>query len=140
MDPKKQKVLAFLRTQLMGVISTIANGSSQPESALIAFSETPELELIFGTSNKSRKFANIASNPHVTFVIGFEEMTMQYEGVARVAEGKEVEECRAVHLSKNPRSVKYAFAEDQRYIKVHPTWLRYTDGTVDPDDTFELTF
>jgi hypothetical protein len=45
---------------------------------------TPELEIVFDTLEKSRKFANISRDPRVAFVIGCQrEVTVQYEGVVR---------------------------------------------------------
>ncbi len=140
MDQQRQKILAFLRAHLHGVVATVSPGSPQPESALVGYSETENLEIVFGTSSNSRKFENMRANPNVAFVVWGDEMTVQYEGTAHVAENGDVAELRAVHLEKHPRSHKYAFEESQRYVKITPRWIRYIDGTISPDDTFELTF
>jgi hypothetical protein len=55
-----------------------------PQSALVGIAITPELEIIFDKVEKSRQFANIARDPRVAFLIGWQgEVTVQYEGVAR---------------------------------------------------------
>jgi hypothetical protein len=140
MDPNKAKVLAFLATQSHGVVSTIAQGSLQPEAALVGFSYTPQFEIIFGNSIDERKYKNIISNQQVAFVFGFGYTTVQYEGIASIAHGDEIQECQAIHFEKHPLARRYAFAEGHRYIKVAPRWIRYRDGTVDPDEIFELNF
>src|SRR4051812_31706743 len=104
---QKQKILSFIKTQMLGVVSTV-DRSNKPESAIVAVSETENLELIFGTSSESRKFANIAGNPSVSFVVGWGPITIQYEGTARLTEGKEALECQEMHLAKNPASKKFA--------------------------------
>ena len=55
-----------------------------PQSALVGIAATPELEIVFDTVEKSRKFGNLAPDPRVAFAIGWQgEITVQYEGVAR---------------------------------------------------------
>jgi hypothetical protein len=55
-----------------------------PQSALVEIAIAPELEIILDTVEKSRKIANIARDPRVAFVIGWQgEVTAQYEGVKR---------------------------------------------------------
>lgn len=129
----------LLRSQMLCVVSTVhADGS--PESALVAFSESPDLEIVFGTFSDSRKFTNILRDPRVALTIGTDEQALQMEGTARVASDAEVERCTAQHIRKNPSSSKYAHDPKQRYIIVKPTWLRYTDYGTEPDTIEELHF
>lgn len=140
MNEQKQKILEFLKTQILGIVSTIDYREARPESAVVAFSETEELEIIFGTFNDTRKFRNLEHNPAVAFVIGWESVTVQYEGIAKISSGKEVDECRNILLQKNPKSNKFAFDERQRFIKVSPRWIRYSDFSVNPENVFEVSF
>ena len=43
-----------------------------PQSALVGIAITPELEIIFDAVEKSRKFANIARDARVAFLIGWQ--------------------------------------------------------------------
>ena len=140
MDEKKKKILALLKTRTLGVVSTIDSKNNKPESALIAFSETDDLELIFGTSSDSRKFTNIQINPRVAFAVNQDKTTVQYEGVAKVTDGEEAKQCQTVHFAKNASSVKYAQDEKQRYIKISPDWIRYSNHSSSPKDIFEINF
>ena len=135
-----QTILNFLKTQILGVVSTIDSQTSKPESALVAFSETDNLEIIFGTFNDTRKVPNILKNPHISFVVGFGDVTVQYEGTAKFTEGEEEKKCRDTHLAKNPASKKYAFDPKQRFLKVSPTWIRYSDLSSTPETIFEISF
>jgi len=137
---KKQKILDFIGTQLLGVVASV-NEQGKPEAALVAFSETKDLELIFGTSHQARKYQNLQNDPHIAFVIGHdfdERITVQYEGEAEEVKGPEVEQCREIHLKKNPRSKKYADTSEQRWFKVTPTWIRYTNLNTSPPEEFEV--
>lgn len=130
---------AFLASQLLCVVSTVGEDGS-PQSAFVAFSESPELEMTFGTFADSRKFANVLRDPRVSIVVGGDDKTVQIEGVARVATGDEESRARARHLAKNPGSEKYAHDPRQRFVVVTPTWMRYTDYSTDPDTIEESRF
>jgi len=138
----KKKILGFIKSNLLTVISTIDVGGNKPESAVIAFAETESLELIFGTSNKTRKYKNLQKNQNVSFVIGWDADTgtVQYEGVARELTGEESLQCARKLAAKNPRAEKFITREDQRYFLVTPTWIRWLDMTKVPDETFEISF
>ncbi len=139
MPEQKQQILEFIKSQMLCTIATVdANGN--PECATVAFSEKDNLGLVFGTFNDTRKFQNIQNNPHVAFAISNDDITVQYEGVATLAEGKMEYECRATHLRKNPSSKKYAVDIKQRFFEVAPRWIRYSDISVTPEKIFEIIF
>lgn len=137
-----QKILAFLKKHTLTVISTIHTDSARPESAVIAFSEHDNLELVFGTSNKTRKYKNLQENPHVSFVIGWDHSlgTVQYEGIARELSTEESAAHSATQIQKNPGSAKFANRDDQRYFLVTPTWIRLTDMSTKPQKILEINF
>ena len=64
----KRALFDFLDTCGLGVLSTLGPGGA-PQSALVGIAVTRELEIVFDTVAKSRKFANIARDPRVAFVI-----------------------------------------------------------------------
>lgn len=135
-----KKILDFIKKQKLAVISTI-NKESNPQSGVIAFAETDHLELIFGTFNNTRKYTNLLSHPHVSFVIGWneeEKITIQYEGIAKEVKDQELEKCREIHLHKNPASKKYAFHPLQRFFLVKPMWIRYSNLSSNPEEIVEL--
>ena len=79
----KPLLFQFLNGCGLGVLSSLGPDGG-PQSALVGIAVTPELEIVFDTVQESRKFANIARDPRVAFVIGWQgEITVQYEGVAR---------------------------------------------------------
>lgn len=129
----------FLGSQLFCVVSTIGDDGS-PQSAFVAFSESDNLEVAFGTFVDSRKFRNVERDPRVSIVVSGDDKTLQIEGVARVAMDDEEARVRAQHLAKNPSAKKYAYDSRESFVIVTPRWLRYTDFTTDPDTVEELRF
>ena len=134
---EKQTILNFIKNKKLTVISTI-NKNNKPESSVVAFSETNNLEIIFGTLNITRKYANLQNNKSVSLVIGWDEenITVQYEGYAIEAKHEEHDICRDIHLKKNPSSKKYAYDDKQRYFKITPKWVRYSN--LSKGDIFEI--
>ncbi len=130
---------AFMNRQSLGVISTVdANGN--PEAAVVGFGQTEKLELVFGTDNTTRKYANLQSNTRVAFVIGWsDEGTIQYEGVVRELRDDELDIVRNSYWKKTPRAEKFG-TETNRYFIVTPTWIRFTALNTKPWTISELRF
>jgi hypothetical protein len=61
----------FLDACGLGVLSSLGPLGA-PQSALLEIAVTPELEIIFDPAEKSRKFANIARDARVAFLIGWQ--------------------------------------------------------------------
>lgn len=138
----KDRILNFMRTERLTVISTIDAEGNKPEAACIAFAELDTLELIFGTSNKTRKYKNITTNPNVSFVIGWsdEKGTIQYEGIARELEGEEAIVHGKILADKNENARAFLTNESQRYFLVRPNWIRLVDKAAVPEERLELSF
>lgn len=142
MEDKKKKILDYMKKVELMVISTI-NKEGKPESALVGFSETRDLEIIFGTPNKTRKYTNLKSHKNVSLVIGWEldeKITIQYEGSAQEVTGKEAEKCRKLHIAKNPKREKWVHEEGEAMFKIKPKWIRYSDLSKYPREMFEVNF
>ena len=107
----------------------------------MAISQKDNLQLIFQTPNDSRKYQNLKINPNVSVVFGFdfeEFITVQYEGVVKEAEERQVADFRNIHVSKNPKSAEYANLSKNKYFVISPKWVRYWN--LKTNEKFELTF
>jgi uncharacterized pyridoxamine 5'-phosphate oxidase family protein len=137
-----KKILDFLKNHQLSVISTIHTDGHGPESAVVAYAETDNLELVFGTSNQTRKYKNIQNNNNISFVIGWDSNvgTIQYEGVATEIPKEDSPKYVALRTKKNPESLKFVNNTDQRYFLVQPTWIRFSDYAGNPSQTYEITF
>lgn len=135
----KTDIYEFLRSRDYCVLSTVDNNKSQ--SAFMGFGISENLDFVFGTSNKSRKYNNILNNKSVSIVVGFTEgKTIQCEGIVELLEGEELDKYKNIYFTLRPSVKKYETLLDQVYFKVKLIWLRYTDVTKNPWDVTEIKF
>ncbi len=138
-DVKKKKILEVLANHKLAVIATVDNNN--PEAALIGFNYFDNLELTFGTFESFRKYKNLKANPHAAFVIGWNDsVTVQYEGIVKELHGTELKECQDKYLEKYPTAAKYIHNSRERFFKVTPTWIRYTNLSVQPEEILEIKY
>ncbi|MEX0748513.1 MAG: pyridoxamine 5'-phosphate oxidase family protein [Candidatus Saccharimonadales bacterium] len=126
--PDKQEIIEWLHTQTLGVIATL-DETGQPQGATVAFSETEDCELIIGTSETSRKAANIARDGRLSFTVTSPEQryTVQLEGIARKLSDAEFEPYAERHYAKLPASAPFRNVKEQCHILITPTWIRFSD-------------
>lgn len=137
---KKSIVLQFIKKHRIAVFSTV-NAECNPESAVMEFGETENLELIFDTFNNSRKYKNLKANKNMSVAIGGEEdITVQYEGEARELALEETDKYKKYFFAKVPQAQKWEKQEGIVFFKIIPKWTRYLDTNKDPWETFEITF
>ncbi|QQG50032.1 MAG: pyridoxamine 5'-phosphate oxidase family protein [Candidatus Berkelbacteria bacterium] len=134
----KIEILEFIKRHQVCVLAT-SSKTGKPEAAAIEFAETDNFELIFDTFSTYRKYPNLKANPNVAVVIGWEDATVQYEGVATEVDGEEMEELKNIFVKKNPGASKFFDIPETRYFKVTPEWLRYRDYSTTPETLIELT-
>lgn len=136
-----KKVYEFIKTRHLAVLSWV-NKEALPESSVIGFSENGDCVLFFGTYDTSRKYANFRQNRmNVSVVIGWEHgKTVQLEGVVERITEQEIEKVKKDFLAKIPTAAKYVEAVHQRFFKIVPKWIRYSDLSKDPWDVFEIRF
>lgn len=99
---------------------------------MITYAENENLELFFGTFQNERKYKNLKKNPHVSFVIGWDDKihtTLQYEGVAHELKRDDLETARQYFLKKpgNINTEEFLYHPKFRFFKVTPTWIRYSN-------------
>lgn len=139
MNDREKLVAEFIRDQSLAVVSSLWEGN--PQSAVVVFSVKDDFELIFATFSTTRKYRNLLANSNTSIVIGWDTgVTVQYEGRAIEVEADKLKEYQEIHLKKNPGSEKYAHLDYQRYFRVVPNWIRYTDINEEPEFVFELSF
>ena len=131
-------VYRFMDSCSLGVVSTLgADGA--PQSALVGIAVTPELEVVFDTVEKSRKFANLMRDARISLVAGWQgEVTMQLEGVARRISSTELGPYHEVYFRKfvdGPGRLQW---EGIAYFVIAPRWVRYSDYNQSPPEIMEI--
>lgn len=123
----------FISKHKYAVISTVTRDNS-PESALVGFAVTRDLNIIFDTVTSSRKYQNLISNPSVALVIGWDnEQTIQYEGIAKMPLATELDELLECYFNVFPDGRKRKLEwKELAYVCVEPKWIRYSDFNPPP--------
>ncbi len=131
----REDVLKFLRTQRHAVQASVTS-QGDPQAALVGVAFTDQLEIVFDTLTTTRKFANLRANPHICLVIGgwhdSDERTVQYQGVADLPEGEELQRLQSVYFAVFPEGRERQAWPGIAYVRVRPTWLRYSDYNDNP--------
>jgi general stress protein 26 len=124
----KDQVYDFIKQHKLAVLSTVS-AHNKPQSALVGFAVSAELELVFDTVKTSRKYENLLQNPRVALVIGWDdETTVQYEGIATELAGPEDDCYREVYYKAYPDGRERAETwAGLVHFKVTPKWLRYSN-------------
>ena len=132
--PTKQDLIEFLDSQILCVISS--NGEvGYPNSATVAFSSNDNLELVIGTSSKSRKAANFARDNKVALTItdADRRWTVQLEGDVSPLSWEEFEaNYSEKHYKKLPFSLPFKDLPDQTNFRIVPTHLKLTEANKKP--------
>ena len=140
MTENEKIILEFIKKHTLATIATV-DSSDSPQAAVLEFSETDNLELIFDTFSTYRKYINIQNNPKVALVIGWDnDITVQYEGIAFELKGDEIKKYQNIHVAKLPKAKKFVDMDVVRYFKVTPKWIRYSDLSVNPWNVFEVNY
>jgi len=98
-----------------------------PQAALVFYAVTPQFELLFDTTDATRKFANLRANPNIAFVIGWDgSETVQYEGIADEPHGAERERLLKIYLEAFPDGEARQEWPGITYFRVRPRWIRFS--------------
>ena len=129
------ELLAFMQGNKLAVQASVS-ATSAAQAAVVGIAVTDALEVVFDTLDSTRKVANLRTNPRLACVIGGpvpgDERTVQYEGVADEPTGAERERIRAAYFSAWPDGRSRADWPGLIYVRVRPTWIRYSDFNQNP--------
>ena len=140
MDPSD--LLSFLRRHRLAAQASVS-AANAPQAAVVGYAVTDRFELVFDTLDSSRKAENLRRGNRIALVIGGlvdgEERTVQYEGVADEPSGEELERLKKVYCSAWPDGPSRLSWPGLTYVRVKPTWIRYSDFSANPPKIVEFT-
>lgn len=123
----RKRYYDFIHAKTQGVIATVGS-DGRPEAALMDIAVTPDLEIIFETTDQTRKFTNLQVHPAIAFVVGWGgSETLQYEGVADEPEGRVLDEARASFIATFPQKASHQNWPGNHYFRVRPLWVRFSN-------------
>lgn len=133
-------LLSFLRSQRWAIEATTSD-ALRPQAAIIGYAVTEQLEIVFDTLSTSRKAKNLRLNSHIALVIGGWQddspRTLQYEGVADFPAGDELARLKTEYFRVFPDGPSRESLPDITYVRVRPTWMRFSDYTIVPPSIVE---
>jgi general stress protein 26 len=135
-------LLAFLRRQRLAVQASVSDASTA-QAAVVGFAVTDAFEIIFDTLGSTRKMQNLRRNPRIALVIGGvvdgDERTVQYEGIADEPTGEELERAKTAYYAVFPDGPDRLSWPGLTYVRVRPTWIRYSNFSASPPEIVEFT-
>jgi general stress protein 26 len=135
---RRDELVRFLRRYKLAVEASVAAGGA-PQAAVVGFAVSDDLEIVFDTTEETRKYRNLRADPRIALVIGWEhEITAQIEGVADFPTGAELERIRECYFVAYPDGRTRLAWPGITHVRVRPTWVRYSDFTVDPPRIVEM--
>ena len=136
------EVLDFLRANRLAVQASRGLGETV-QAALVGFAVTDAFEIVFDTLNTTRKVTNLRASPRIALVIGGwstgDERTVQYEGIADEPTGDELQRLKGAYFAAWPDGPSRAGWPGLVYVRVRPTWIRYSDFNQTPPLVVEFT-
>ncbi|HSE00415.1 MAG TPA: pyridoxamine 5'-phosphate oxidase family protein [Burkholderiales bacterium] len=135
-------LLGFLRSQFWAVEAS-ASAGGDAQAAIIGFAVTDDLQIVFETLDSTRKIRNLRQNPRIALVVGGwgagDERTVQYEGLADEPQGAELERLKAIYVRRFPEGWSGGNWPGWAFVRVRPTWVRYSDFTQKPPSIVEFS-
>lgn len=127
----RDRVLAFLRGHQTAVLGSLSPGG-EPQGATVTGAWDDGFSFYFFTRRDSRKFRNLAVNPHVSVVVGFEpdtRGTVQAQGTATMVGDHTQLAPYAEIIDTGAWPLLRQQGMDFIFFKVEVDWLRWLDVT-----------
>jgi hypothetical protein len=136
------QLLAFLRRHRLAVQASVS-GAPAAQAAVVGYAVTDRFEVVFDTLASSRKAQNLRLNDRIALVIGGthdgDEQTVQYEGIADEPSGAELEVLKQAYYAVWPDGPSRLAWPGLIYVRVRPTWIRYSNFGANPPDIVEFS-
>ena len=133
----RSELLDFMRQSPYWIEVTVApTGASQ--AAVVGVVVTDELELFFDTLKTTRKYRNLRRDPRMAFVMWNGECSIQYEGMASEPQDESLARLKGLYFKTFRDGPTRERQPDIAYVRVRPTWLRFSDFGGDAPRIAEL--
>lgn len=137
----KDELLAFMRQELYAVQAS-ASEDGVPQAAIVGVVVSEQFEVFFDTLTTSRKTHNLRRRPYVALVLGpaaaGSAKTVQVEGHADEPTGNDLARLLQLYFERFPDGRERQRLPDVTYWRVRPTWIRFSDFSLDPPRVVEV--
>lgn len=127
------ELVGFVRANPLGVEASVS--ARGPQAAVVGFGVADDGTLVFDTSRRSRKFANLVADGRIALVFTAGEATLQVEGVATLTTSASD---LATYFAAFPDGRGRAADPDICHFAVKPTWARLSDYAVGRIEELDL--
>ena len=136
----KDALYCFMTRARYGVVSSLgADGT--PQSALVGVAITPDLEIVFDTLMKTRKYANLSVRPACSVALWWGgEQTVQIDGIAFEPTGSALERYREAYFVAWPDGRNRLAWAGITHLVVQARWVRASDYDQSPPMIEETRF
>lgn len=129
----RDDLLAFVRANRWATVSSVSP-DGEPQGSVVRIVATDAFELVFDTTETTRKTANLRHSAKVGLVIGWDnDQTIQIQGLADEPGGEELQHLKQIYSSTYP---DYCRTRQRMngliYFRVRPKWMRYSDFRKNP--------
>ena len=135
-------LLVFLRGHRFAVQASVS-AAGAPQAAVVGFAVSDDFEFVFDTLDSTRKVVNLRKNSKTSLVVGGvsegDERTAQIDGVADEPKGAELERLKEFYFGVFADGRDRAAGPGLTYIRVRPTWIRFSDYNKKPPAIVEFT-
>jgi uncharacterized pyridoxamine 5'-phosphate oxidase family protein len=134
----RAELLTFLRQHRIAVQATVT-AAGAPQAAVVGYAVSERLEIVFDTLTSTRKYQNLAADPRIALVIGWDDArTVQIEGIVDFPSGDELARIKDCYFVAYPDGRERLDWPGITHARVRPTWARFSDFTLDPPRIVEL--
>lgn len=135
----RDELLAFVRAHRWAAVSTVSP-SGEPQGSVVRVVASDAFELVFDTTDTTRKTANLRHNGKVALVVGWDNnQTVQIEGLADEPRGEELQRLKELYRNTYPNY--YRTRQGMKgliHFRVLPKWMRYSDFRSNPANVITL--
>jgi DNA-binding winged helix-turn-helix (wHTH) protein len=138
---ERADLLRFARAHRLAVVAT-GSTEGQPQASVVRFVTTDAFELIVDSHGTARKVRNLRGNPKVGVTIGWDNLqTLQIDGLGTIEQGGDLERAKRFYESQFPERYRARQGiEGLVYIRITPSWMRFSDFRHNPADVLTLDF
>jgi len=137
----KDPLLSFMRRELYAVQASVGEGGA-PQAAIVGVVVSEKLEVFFDTLGSSRKANNLRKSRFAALVLGpaaaGSAQTVQMEGHADEPTGADLHRLLELYFARFPDGRDRQRWPGITYWRIRPTWIRYSDFSVQPPRIVEL--
>jgi hypothetical protein len=139
-EAARDELLRLTRQRYIATLAT-ASPEIQPQAAPMRYAVTDDFEIVMGTLQTSRKYANLQRNPKVAVLVWDSLFSIQIDGIFDQPGGLDLERLRDFFANEQPLEARIRAGRPAHlFFRIRPLWARYSDFMYEPGRVLTLDF